>query len=91
MRRMSVEILAAEKAAEHKPSVEGAFDLIPPREHAGLQYVLLSDDLIVKSGRYSGQAVSVMVRTVEGRDYVGQLWKTATPEMKDVIRRYFSD
>ena len=91
-RKMSMEILAAEEAAERaRPTVEDSFRLITEKEHAGTRYSLLSDDLLIRGGRFSDRRVSELVRTVEGRDFVGQLWKLANAEMRNVIRLYFSE
>lgn len=92
-RKMSTEMLIREEAAEKsgRVSAEDSFRLGSVKEHAGLQYTLLSNDILIRSGRFSERLVSDLVRTVEGRDYVGQLWKLSNAEMKSVIRRYFSE
>ena len=89
---MSPEIFAAEAAAEaSRPTQDEAYAVIPPKEHAGLEYTLLTDDMLLRNGRFANQRVSDVVKTVEGRDYVGQLWRTANPEIRRVLRRFFSD
>lgn len=92
MRRISVELLQAEAAAERKqPPLEDAFQLISPREYGGLQYTLMADDLLIRNGRFANRLVSDLVKTVEGRDYVGILWRQANAEMRHVICRFFSE
>lgn len=91
-RKFSTEVMALEAAAEKKrPSVEASFELGPVRENGEDQYTLLADDLLMRSGTFAGKRVSELVQTVQGRDYVGRLWRSANAEMKNVIRRYFSD
>lgn len=91
-RKFSTEVMALEAAAEQKrPTVEASFELGPIREHGEAQYTLLSDDLLIRNGTFAGKRVSELVLTVQGRDYVGRLWRSANTEMRNVIRRYFSD
>lgn len=91
-RKLSSEMLALEAAAEkRRPSAEAAFELGPIREHDDTQYTLMSDDILIQNGTYAGKRISELVKTVAGRDYVGHMWKAANKEMRDVIRRYFSE
>ena len=85
-----MEIFAAEDAAARNHAHVEDYQLIPSKEHAGLQYALMSDDLLLRNGRFANRRVSELVNTVEGRDYIGQIWKTANAEVRAVIRKYFS-
>jgi len=86
MRRMDSSMVAAEKSAalaEKKQEV---------RQRAGLSYVLLEKDALLKDGRFRDKKVSELMLTVEGRDYLGgELWKIAADDLKSVIRAHFSD
>jgi hypothetical protein len=82
-RSTNTSMLQADKAAKESEKVQ-------VREKAGLKYVLEENDLVLKSGRFVDKRISELVKTVEGRDYVGELWENAPNEMRDVIRRFFS-
>jgi len=82
-RSTNTSMLQADKAQKEAEKVQ-------VREKAGLKYVLEDDDLILKAGRFVDKRVSELVKTVEGRDYIGEMWENAPPEVRDVIRRYFS-
>lgn len=89
---MGTEVMALEAAAEKsKPPVEASFELGAIREHADVQYTLMSDDILIRSGKHSGKRVSELIQTVQGRDFVGRMWRSANTEMRAVIRRYFSE
>jgi hypothetical protein len=78
----------AEKAAQRMQQ------LPPPtaeqqtlREAAGLKFELLcgGSDVRFLDGRFPGKTVTDLVRTVEGRDYLGTLWRTAPRALRTVI------
>ena len=59
----------------------------------GLQFVILPDGTDAKflTGVNSGRWVSELVKTVEGRDFLGAVWKSGKRDLQNVIRRFFSD
>ena len=58
-----------------------------------LTYVLSSDgkDAEFGSGLNSGRKVSNLVQTMEGRDWLGTVWKLGRRDLQNVIKQYFSD
>ena len=59
----------------------------------GLLYSIVPDnrDAVFGSGVYSGRKVSDIVMTVEGRDFLGTVWKYGKRDLNSVIKNYFSD
>lgn len=92
-RTFSHSMFQASEAAKKEPTrdVDRLHELLPPKEHSGLQYTPMDGDLLVRSGRFSGLKASDIVHTVDGRDYLGRVWKTANTEIKDILRPLFSD
>lgn len=60
------------------------------REAAGIKFELLcgGEDVRFLDGRFPGQTASALARTVEGRDYMGTLWRTAPTALRTVIRSF---
>lgn len=90
-RRMTMDIRAVESASSPVKLSQDDMSMMPTKEIAGLQYSLLSNDVCIKSGRYAGRKASELLSTVEGRDYIGQMWKIANAEIRAVLRQFFSE
>jgi hypothetical protein len=82
-------LLQAEKAAE--VSVSNTPEAVKIREFAGVQYQLEPDgkDAILVNGRFSNKKVSEVVTTVEGRDFLGGLWRMIPPDLQNIVRHQF--
>lgn len=62
----------------------------PGTSTAGISCRLVGDnDAEIKSGPHSGTLVSELARTEEGRDYLVRIWKLASDDMRDILRRFF--
>lgn len=92
-RTFSHSMFQASEAAKKEPmrDVDRLHELLPPKEHSGLQYTLMDGDLLVRNGRFAGVKASDLVHSVDGRDFLGKVWKTANAEIRDVLRPLFSD
>jgi hypothetical protein len=96
LRQHSPQLAAAERAAQ----AEARHPLPLPtaeqqaiREAAGIRFELIGGGMDARfvDGRFPGQLVSDLVKTVEGRDYLGTLWRTASNDLRIILRTYFSD
>jgi hypothetical protein len=86
-RQQNPSVFQAEAAALVQAPVD--YDSAKVREHAGVSFIVIDDDAMLKNGRYSGKKVSEIVSTVEGRDFLGGLWRTASPDLQKVIKKWF--
>jgi hypothetical protein len=88
--------MLAKDAEEGKDKREERRSQVPKSENfpqKSLVYIIDSDqrDAVFNSGIHSGKKVSDLVKTVEGRDFLGSVWKYGKRDLNSVIRKYFSD
>jgi hypothetical protein len=77
----------AEEASKPQPSP--SFDAAKVKEHAGVQYRLEGIDATILNGRFQQKRVSELIKTSEGKDYLGSLWRVAHPDLQRVIKAQF--
>ena len=80
-------IMHAESAA--KPQASPSFDAAKVKEHAGMQFVIEGNDARFENGRFASKRVSELVKTPEGRDWLGGLWRIAHRDLQAVIKVQF--
>jgi len=75
-------MLAADKAEAEKPAVK----------RSGLvQFCLVGiDDAVLLDGRFKDKRVSELINSVEGRDYLGDIWNSSSEELRVVLRKVFA-
>lgn len=66
-------------------------EAVQTREFAGMQFTLHQEELdaTIINGRFPNKRISEIVVSVEGRDYLGGLWRTSSPELQAIIKHQF--
>jgi len=81
-RTQNASVLAAEKT-EVKPEV---------KKKGIVQYELIEGtDAFLRDGRFKDQKISEIIKSVEGRDYLGEIWPICSVELQKVLRKHFSE
>jgi len=87
-RQQDTSILQAEQAQALPTST---YDAAKLKEHAGVSYSISGNDALIANGRFPNKKISELVKTTEGRDYLGTLWKVANSELQKVIGFQFDN
>jgi hypothetical protein len=86
MRRRQNATMAQAEVAAKVPETAEAKEL---KEHAGLQFMIEGTDAMLVTGRFPQKKISELIKTVEGRDYLGTLWRTVPSDLRNIIRTHF--